>query len=87
VVLLAAFGALGFAMRRLEFDPTPFFVGFVVAPLLDDNLRRALMLARGDLEAALADPVAVVLTMLCVGAVALGSLAAMREARRGLHDC
>ena len=44
-------------------------------------------LARGDVVAALADPVAVVLTMLCVGAVALGSLAAMREARRGLHDC
>ncbi len=87
VLLLVVFGALGFAMRRLEFDPTPFFVGFVVAPLLDDNLRRALVLARGDVAAALADPVAVVLTMLCVGAVALGSLAALREARRGLHDC
>jgi putative tricarboxylic transport membrane protein len=87
VFLLIAFGALGFVMRRLEFDPTPFFVGFVVAPLLDDNLRRALVLARGDMGAALADPVAVVLAMLCVGAVALGSIAALREARRGLHDC
>lgn len=56
VLLLFVFGVLGFALRRLRFDPTPFFVGFVVAPMLDDNLRRALVFANGDVAAIFADP-------------------------------
>lgn len=61
VFLLFAFGVLGFAMRRLACDPTPFFVGFVMAPMLDDNLRRALVLARGDVGQIFADPGAALL--------------------------
>lgn len=87
VLLLFAFGALGYAMRRLEFDPTPFFVGFVIAPLLDDNLRRALLLARGDVAIVFGDPGAMALGLACLGALWLGGVTALRQARRGLHDC
>jgi TctA family transporter len=48
VVLSAGFGLLGYVFIRLGCEPAPFLLGFVLGPMLEDNFRRALTIAKGD---------------------------------------
>jgi TctA family transporter len=48
VVLAAGFGLLGYVFIRLGCEPAPFLLGFVLGPMLEDNFRRALTIAKGD---------------------------------------
>jgi len=46
--LTAIFGIIGFMWMRLECPPAPMLLGFVLGPLMEENLRRALLISRGD---------------------------------------
>jgi TctA family transporter len=46
--LAALFGILGFVWVKLGFNLAPMLLGFVLGPLLEENLRRAMLVARGD---------------------------------------
>src|SRR5690625_1039732 len=46
--LVLAFGVLGVGMRLTGFDPAPLIVGFVLGPMMEENLRRAMLVGRGD---------------------------------------
>jgi len=48
VYLCALIGVLGYALVKLECEPAPLLLGYVLGPLLEENLRRALLLSRGD---------------------------------------
>jgi putative tricarboxylic transport membrane protein len=48
VYLCAALGILGYILAKLEFEPAPLILGFVLGPLMEENLRRALLISRGD---------------------------------------
>jgi putative tricarboxylic transport membrane protein len=78
VWLLAAFGALGWALSRAGFDPTPVLLGFVLAGPFEEALRRALVLARGDWGVFVAEPVSAAL-LAAAGAVTLAALAFRRR--------
>jgi putative tricarboxylic transport membrane protein len=45
---LAGFGILGYALVRLGFEPAPLLLGFVLGPMLEEYLRRAMLLSRGS---------------------------------------
>jgi TctA family transporter len=49
ILIVAVIGALGYAMALLKFDAAPLLLGFVLGPLMEENLRRALLLSRGDM--------------------------------------
>jgi putative tricarboxylic transport membrane protein len=46
--LTAVFGVIGFIWMKLEMPPAPMLLGFVLGPLMEENLRRALLISRGD---------------------------------------
>jgi putative tricarboxylic transport membrane protein len=48
IFITAAFGAMGYLMMRLELDPAPLMLGFILGPMLEENFRRALLLSRGS---------------------------------------
>lgn len=48
IYLLAIFGALGYVMRKLDCEPAPLLLGFILGPMLEENLRRAMMISHGD---------------------------------------
>ena len=39
---------MGVIFRKLNCEPAPLFLGFVVGPLFEENLRRSLIVSRGD---------------------------------------
>ncbi len=46
--LVLIFGAVGYGMRLLRFEPAPLLLGFILGPLLEQYLRRAMTVSRGD---------------------------------------
>ncbi|MEM9394402.1 MAG: tripartite tricarboxylate transporter permease [Pseudomonadota bacterium] len=46
--LVLLFGVAGYFMRIAGFDPAPLIVGFVLGPIMEENLRRAMLIGRGD---------------------------------------
>src|SRR5215207_3596250 len=48
VLIMVIFGVIGYVMRKLECEPTPMLLGFVLAPMLEENFRRAMMVSDGS---------------------------------------
>ncbi|HYC49421.1 MAG TPA: tripartite tricarboxylate transporter permease [Burkholderiales bacterium] len=46
--LVAIAGILGYVLVKLECEPAPLILGYVLGPLMEENLRRALLISRGD---------------------------------------
>jgi TctA family transporter len=63
---LAIFGVLGYVLMRLKCEPAPLLLGFVLGPLLEENLRRSLIVSRGDPMIFLHRPISATLLVLAV---------------------
>jgi putative tricarboxylic transport membrane protein len=48
VIIAALFGLVGYWLVKHDFEPAPMLLGFVLGPLMEENLRRAMLIARGD---------------------------------------
>lgn len=48
VLLTVAFGLLGYLFIKLRCEPAPLLLGYLLGPLMEENLRRAMLLSRGD---------------------------------------
>ena len=48
VWMVAIFGIVGYAFLKLKCEPAPLLLGFILGPMMEENLRRALLLSRGD---------------------------------------
>jgi putative tricarboxylic transport membrane protein len=57
-VFVMAFSAVfGYVCLKLECEPAPLILGFVLGPLMEENLRRSLLISRGDPSVFLAEPI------------------------------
>jgi TctA family transporter len=48
VWMVALFGLIGYGFVKLGCEPAPLLLGFILGPMMEENLRRALLLSRGD---------------------------------------
>jgi putative tricarboxylic transport membrane protein len=48
VFLTALFAVIGYGFYKLSCEPAPLLLGFILGPMMEENLRRALLLSRGD---------------------------------------
>jgi TctA family transporter len=69
VYLMAVFGVLGYAFRKLGCEPAPMMLGFILGPMMEEYLRRALLITKGDATVFITRPISA--TLLAVSAVAL----------------
>ncbi|MHA6686726.1 tripartite tricarboxylate transporter permease [Mesorhizobium sp. A556] len=58
---VALFGLVGYVLLKLRCEPAPLLLGFVLGPLLEENLRRAMILSRGDPMTFLNRPISAIL--------------------------
>jgi putative tricarboxylic transport membrane protein len=49
VFSLLVFGLIGYGMRLLRFEPAPLLIGLVLGPMMEEYLRRSLIVSHGDL--------------------------------------
>ncbi len=55
--MVAIIGVIGYAMTLLRFEAAPLLLGFILGPLMEENLRRALLLSRGDMSTFIDRPI------------------------------
>jgi len=67
VVSVALFGAIGYLLTKLRFEPAPLLLGFVLGPLMEENLRRALIISYGDLTTFVTRPISAFLLACILG--------------------
>ena len=61
VILAGVFGLVGYWLIKHDFEPAPLLLGMVLGPLMEENLRRALLISRGDWSVFLTRPLSAVL--------------------------
>jgi TctA family transporter len=66
VLMAALFGFIGYTFIKLEVEPAPLLLGFVLGPMMEENLRRALLLSRGDPLVFVTRPISAVLLAISV---------------------
>jgi putative tricarboxylic transport membrane protein len=57
IFVTVAFGVLGYLSLRLELDPSPLMLGFILGPMLEENFRRAMLLSGGSFRGFVTRPV------------------------------
>ena len=57
IFITATFGLMGYIFLRLELDPAPLMLGFILGPMLEENFRRALLLSRGSFATFITRPI------------------------------
>jgi putative tricarboxylic transport membrane protein len=81
VMQTAIFGFIGVLFVKLEMEPAPLLLGFVLGPMMEENLRRALLLSRGDPTVFLTRPISAGLLIAAVLLVLLIALPNVKKKR------
>jgi putative tricarboxylic transport membrane protein len=81
VFAIALFGIVGYVLVKLGCDAAPLLLGFVLGPLLEQHLRRALIVSQGDPTIFLRRPISMVLLIGAVMALVIAILPAIRRKR------
>jgi putative tricarboxylic transport membrane protein len=85
VAMVIVFGVVGYALRQMRFSPAPLLLGLVLGPLLEQNLRRSLLIARGDPTIFFQRPISALLiggALVLILVIAWSELRKRREARK-----
>ena len=55
--LMVGFGVLGYVFMKLDCEPAPFILGFLLGPMLEENFRRSMLLSRGSFDIFFTHPI------------------------------
>ena len=81
VLMVAFFGIFGYCLAKFDFEPAPMILGFVLGPLMEENLRRAMLIARGDPSTFVTRPISAGLLAVAVVLLILAVLPMIRSKR------
>jgi len=81
VMLTAVYGLIGYVFVKLECEPAPLILGFILGPLMEENLRRAMLLSRGDPTVFFTKPISGVLLGVAIVLLLITLAPAVRKTR------
>jgi TctA family transporter len=81
MVVMAVFTIFGYVLLKLGCEPAPLVLGFILGPLMEENLRRSLVLSRGDPMIFVDRPISAGLLVASLAVIALIVLPQIRKTR------
>jgi TctA family transporter len=81
VLIMGIFGMVGYICSKLECEPAPMILGFILGPLMEENLRRAMLLSRGDPTVFFTKPISATFMVASVILLVVVALPAIRKKR------
>ena len=81
IYLTAIFGIIGYLFSKLDCEPAPLLLGFVLGPMMEENFRRALLLSRGDFTVFVTRPLSLSLLIAAALMVVVVALPAIKKTR------
>ena len=82
ILVMAAAGLLGYLLVLFRCEPAPMVLGFILGPLMEENLRRTLLISRGDPTILLTQPMSAMFLTASVLVLGLMAFSAVRTTRR-----
>jgi TctA family transporter len=86
VYLTALFGVAGFVWGKLGFPPAPLLLGFVLGPMMEENLRRAMLMAKGDPSVFVTRPISLGFIIVTIGILIVMVAPAVKRRRVEITD-
>jgi putative tricarboxylic transport membrane protein len=81
IYIMVAFGVAGYLFRKFGYEAAPLVLGFVLGPMLENNMRKALILSGGDLTGFLTRPISAACLILAAILLLSAVLPALRRKR------
>lgn len=81
VALMGIFTFLGYVLLKFRFEPAPLLLAFVLGPLMEENLRRGLLISRGDPMAFVTRPISGAILLFSVILLVMAILPTIRKRR------
>ncbi len=81
IYLMAFFGVLGYLFAKLECEAAPLMLGFILGPMLEEYVRRALLLAKGDPMTFITRPISATLLAVTLVSIIVVMMPALRKKR------
>lgn len=81
IYLMALFGVFGYVFAKLECEPAPMLLGFILGPMMEEYLRRAMVLSRGDPLVFIERPISLAMLVLALLALVAVFSPAIRKKR------
>ena len=81
VLITVLFGVLGIVFLKLGCEAAPLLLGFILGPMMEENLRRAMLLSRGDPTVFLTRPLSLTMLLMALAMVVIISLPAISKKR------
>jgi len=82
VYIMISFGVIGYVMNRLEIPVAPLVFGLILGPILEENLRRSLIISDGSWMVFIERPIALTMLILSIGALTYPLLREASKRRR-----
>jgi TctA family transporter len=86
IYLTALFGVVGFVFSKLGFPPAPMLLGFVLGPMMEEHLRRAMLMSKGDPSVFVTHPISLVFILASAAILVVMVLPAVRQRRGEITD-
>ena len=86
IYLAALFGVLGFVWMKLGFNLAPMLLGFVLGPMMEENLRRAMLTSRGDVTVFFTRPISLGFMLVTLLILIVIAAPAVRKRRHEIAD-
>jgi putative tricarboxylic transport membrane protein len=82
VYVLVGAGILGYALSRLDCEPAPLLLAFILGPMLEENLRRAMLISHGDPMTFVRHPISLTLLLAAAALLATALIPGIRRGRK-----
>jgi putative tricarboxylic transport membrane protein len=79
IILAAIAGVGGYILRKLDCPAAPLILGLILGPVLEENLRRSLLISRGDPTIFVTRPISLAIILFTVALVIVLTLPALRR--------
>jgi TctA family transporter len=86
VWVAVVFGFLGYIFAKLECEPAPLLLGYILGPMLEENLRRALILSRGEYSVFFTRPISLIMLLVAFGLLILLVVPAISKKREAVFQ-
>jgi len=81
VQLIVVFGLVGYLLAKLELDPAPMMLALILGPMMEQNLRRSMTIARGDVFVFVERPISLIILLISAAVLVLAVLPMIRKKR------
>jgi putative tricarboxylic transport membrane protein len=81
ILMLIVFGLMGYAFMKWKLDPAPLVLAFILGPMIEENLRRAMLVANGDPTVFVTRPLSLLFLLAALGMIVLFTLPRVRHRR------